>query len=85
MIHPCLRRAFDVSIHAPREGCDQPSRILPQNVFVSIHAPREGCDTRIRLLTLLVVLVSIHAPREGCDIPRVDVSLLPLGFNPRTP
>ena len=34
-----------VSIHAPREGCDEGLRLKaykPQGV--SIHAPREGCD-----------------------------------------
>ena len=35
---------YDVSIHAPREGCDQ--KVEPYNgrFGVSIHAPREGCD-----------------------------------------
>ena len=34
----------DVSIHAPREGCDLTLKYsLPDHV-VSIHAPREGCD-----------------------------------------
>ena len=34
-----------VSIHAPREGCDN-SDSLHERVYieVSIHAPREGCD-----------------------------------------
>ena len=33
-----------VSIHAPREGCDEEA--LPAGILlpVSIHAPREGCD-----------------------------------------
>ena len=56
-----------VSIHAPREGCDQrlvrPRRTLPP---VSIHAPREGCDCS-RFGLLRCRNVSIHAPREGCD------------------
>ena len=35
----------DVSIHAPREGCDSlPAKFL-RLVTVSIHAPREGCDS----------------------------------------
>ena len=34
----------DVSIHAPREGCDYNSFIAQVKKFVSIHAPREGCD-----------------------------------------
>ena len=35
---------FQVSIHAPREGCDRPLLCQPSHSRVSIHAPREGCD-----------------------------------------
>ena len=38
---------FDVSIHAPREGCDKNSGSRELSRYlVSIHAPREGCDFR---------------------------------------
>ena len=42
------RRRYDVSIHAPREGCDI-LRLLHKGVVweVSIHAPREGCDSTL--------------------------------------
>ena len=35
-----------VSIHAPREGCDH-LELAPRELssLVSIHAPREGCDS----------------------------------------
>ena len=33
----------EVSIHAPREGCDQ-QKVHRATCPVSIHAPREGCD-----------------------------------------
>ena len=33
-----------VSIHAPREGCDDLVIERHTRVLVSIHAPREGCD-----------------------------------------
>ena len=33
-----------VSIHAPREGCDDKGAEKPFASTVSIHAPREGCD-----------------------------------------
>ena len=34
-----------ISIHAPREGCDQKVlTVLRVAVEISIHAPREGCD-----------------------------------------
>ena len=58
---------FEVSIHAPREGCDYEAVEIYADYFcVSIHAPREGCDRR-QLARVLGDRVSIHAPREGCD------------------
>ena len=38
--------AVNVSIHAPREGCDQNQVTDRRTAQVSIHAPREGCDTK---------------------------------------
>ena len=35
-----------VSIHAPREGCDDIDDLRRLSFDVSIHAPREGCDRR---------------------------------------
>ena len=37
---------LDVSIHAPREGCDREVVVVISQSYVSIHAPREGCDVR---------------------------------------
>ena len=34
----------DISIHAPREGCDHVRAGLAHRLHISIHAPREGCD-----------------------------------------
>ena len=40
-----LRAVFHISIHAPREGCDElHAGAAAVNVGISIHAPREGCD-----------------------------------------
>ena len=39
-----VRRIADVSIHAPREGCDLREAEVQAVLSVSIHAPREGCD-----------------------------------------
>ena len=61
-----------ISIHAPREGCDQRDRgqrALCQNI--SIHAPREGCDTLL-CERHRVPRISIHAPREGCDLAKLS-------------
>ena len=33
-----------ISIHAPREGCDQNTLKKKRQNKISIHAPREGCD-----------------------------------------
>ena len=64
-----LRRLrLDISIHAPREGCD---RFTPQGHpggVISIHAPREGCDARQGGRQDGRRDISIHAPREGCDL-----------------
>ncbi len=40
------RQMADISIHAPREGCDPPCSSLPSDGRISIHAPREGCDLK---------------------------------------
>ena len=34
----------DISIHAPRAGCDEPRRGPIVHTAISIHAPRAGCD-----------------------------------------
>ena len=55
-----------ISIHAPREGCDDQNLNGSSQCQISIHAPREGCDQDIHPL-LRDMYISIHAPREGCD------------------
>ena len=35
---------LEISIHAPREGCDAARQCLGALAGISIHAPREGCD-----------------------------------------
>ena len=35
---------LDISIHAPREGSDQPAAAGDLHRVISIHAPREGSD-----------------------------------------
>ena len=59
----------DISIHAPREGCD-PEDIQSDNltIRISIHAPREGCDSGGKVDKTASAPISIHAPREGCDM-----------------
>ena len=57
----------DVSIHAPREGCDLLFRKpLKDAVLFQFTHPGRGATTSISV-GILFSLVSIHAPREGCD------------------
>ena len=60
----------DVSIHAPREGCDYKTTTGLFKLRVSIHAPREGCDASASA-RFFSTCVSIHAPREGCDLYKI--------------
>ncbi len=39
-----FHQGYRVSIHAPREGCDNTLVVRLLRIVVSIHAPREGCD-----------------------------------------
>ena len=78
-------RPRDVSIHAPREGCDIFRSFVYRKYIVSIHAPREGCDRILLLLIFLTLIVSIHAPREGCDQASAVAYGKILSFNSRTP
>ena len=40
-----LGELIEISIHAPREGCDEPRALIFSVTAISIHAPREGCDS----------------------------------------
>ena len=60
-------REYDISIHAPHEGCDEPIYIRQYTwSTISIHAPQEGCDV-IPQAVVGDTYISIHAPHEGCD------------------
>ena len=56
-----------ISIHAPREGGDDPLLAGGHAGRISIHAPREGGDFVKRNGQYWVYHISIHAPREGGD------------------
>ena len=51
--YPGTRQGWEVSIHAPREGCDIDERQDWEQRKVSIHAPREGCDQSSSMASLL--------------------------------
>ena len=74
-----------ISIHAPREGCDQDIHPLLRDMYISIHAPREGCDeVQPWMVGHPVQFQSTHPARgatrcsRGCLDTRSN-------FNPRTP
>ena len=56
----------EISIHAPRVGCDTGLHQCLVVPIISIHAPRVGCDHRCQR-TFQPAEISIHAPRVGCD------------------
>ena len=73
-----------ISIHAPREGSDAPSRTACKGGSISIHAPREVSDQADRE-GRCVVQISIHAPREGSDSHGSSTIYARCNFNPRSP
>ena len=76
---------MSISIHAPREGGDVCSLIVPGDVTgISIHAPREGGDGKQKG-KVVDVKISIHAPREGGDDGNGHHRHHRQDFNPRPP
>ena len=75
----------DISIHAPREGCDEttPCSVPLSDVFQSTHPVRGA--TIDDLINNASQQISIHAPREGCDKACLMPSCRSCYFNPRTP
>ena len=74
-VRPCsvakLALCSDVSIHAPRVGCDAISRTLLRTLReVSIHAPRVGCDEQIQ--PVATDLDSFNS-RTPCGVRLIEV------------
>ena len=60
-----------VSIHAPREGCDpNPNSTKASKAKFQFTHPVRGATSRSSM-PKLQTNVSIHAPREGCDRDRL--------------
>ena len=74
-----------ISIHAPREGCDEAVRAEPPSLplFQSTHPARGATQSGVSLLQKFII--SIHAPREGCDRGGMSAPMRGGDFNPRTP
>ena len=78
-------RARIISIHAPREGCDDRASLFGYSlwVFQSTHPVRGATNQNRNHHTY--IQISIHAPREGCDLAEGIGGLGEIHFNPRTP
>ena len=75
----------EISIHAPRVGCDVGELLPLCGLVISIHAPRVGCDEE----GLKVVMACLNFnPRTPCGVRPIHDRrrlLHPADFNPRTP
>ena len=69
-VHDKAGRVRDISIHAPRMGCDGGDFEcrLQNTVFQSTHPVWGATLTRCKIEKILNI--SIHAPRMGCDVPQ---------------
>ena len=65
---PAAGHINQISIHAPRAGCDAKTPDMVYDEHISIHAPRAGCDSLVLYDSEAGSQISIHAPRAGCDI-----------------
>ena len=77
MAHIELKLKYNVSIHAPREGCDHIWQLGYRDThLVSIHAPREGCDEKIVCLLYSPISFNSRTPggvRRGRYAPTADL------------
>ena len=78
------RPPWEISIHAPREGCDCLCRRLTSTITISIHAPREGCDPSSPGSSRWSFDFNPRTPRGVRPLP-VRLATPRPDFNPRTP
>ncbi len=83
----CWSATSSISIHAPREGSDFPSRFIRSNrVTFQSTLPARGATAPCPVTDPVVTVISIHAPREGSDHHHADkIAKLSRDFNPRSP
>ena len=75
---------FQISIHTPLAGSDQPGVTISNVIVISIHTPLAGSDfqSAIRQATHDI---SIHTPLAGSDSICLGVLPVPCYFNPHSP
>ena len=64
----------EISIHAPREGCDRQVASGYRMVAISIHAPREGCDHSYGCTHVLNLLFQSTHPVRGATTSSADLT-----------
>ena len=57
-----------ISIHAPREGRDDDSKVILALHLISIHAPREGRDGRAKWYTIPKSVFQSTRPARGATV-----------------
>ena len=75
---------YHISIHAPREGSDQPAFPGLRENMISIHAPREGSDTASHTVQFVDSDFYPRSPRGERPLRGAKVAP-PLDFYPRSP
>ena len=75
----------DISIHAPREGCDWSWAGMSTPLSISIHAPREGCDALSDKLGYCYAQFQSTHPARGATAKQGHLEEGVKYFNPRTP
>ena len=82
---PVPHLSNNVSIHAPREGCDA-SNLQSQSMQYCFNSRTPGGVRHIITYgSGIIGHVSIHAPREGCDRAQPLNTAAFVSFNSRTP
>ena len=83
--HKGMNDYQQVSIHAPRVGCDQVRGRVGREAQVSIHAPRVGCDEYFGLATANGDKFQFTHPVWGATSSLLMLVRTQGGFNSRTP
>ena len=65
MFPACSINCVKISIHAPREGGDDPEDVRALNCEISIHAPREGGDLTVKRIGKIKIRFQSTPPARG--------------------
>ena len=63
-----LLTSLGISIHAPREGGDDPEDVRALNCEISIHAPREGGDLTVKRIGKIKIRFQSTPPARGATL-----------------